>query len=245
MPRIGLRRTVVGMTAWHNVSMTAQRLPLLGWALFGVDAVTQVIAQAVAPTGAIAQITEYLLAPLLIVTIALSTRGGKDHLLRWTLLGLGLCFLGDFLPALVSQERKFQVIVLAYLLAQLAFCVAFWPLRDNSVLSGRPWLVPLYVAACVALVATCLRSAGGMWPLLVLYGFLLATMAVLASGLGVVGTLGGALFFLSDGLLALGEFRPDFTIPLPAMWIMATYSAALGLLTAGVLRTSRSQYRIG
>ena len=65
-------------------------------------------------------------------------------------------------------------------------------------------------------------------------------MPMTAMGLGALGAgrwngLGGALFLLSDTLIAAGLAgwpRPQ----VPQFWIMAGYAAAQWLLTAGVLR---------
>lgn len=66
------------------------------------------------------------------------------------------------------------------------------------------------------------------------YGLLLTAMAWRAGTLGRYAALGGALFLLSDGLIAMGIAggpRP----PVPDFWIMLTYLAAQFLLTAGAL----------
>jgi len=62
--------------------------------------------------------------------------------------------------------------------------------------------------------------------------------AYLAASHGWVGGLGGALFVLSDGLIALGAFRPELVDwPRRDLVVMATYVAAQALFVAVVLRT--------
>jgi hypothetical protein len=67
---------------------------------------------------------------------------------------------------------------------------------------------------------------------------LLLAVAWLASSHGWVGALGGALFVLSDGLIALGAFRPDLVD-----WanrdlvVMATYVGAQAMFVAAILLT--------
>ena len=71
-------------------------------------------------------------------------------------------------------------------------------------------------------------------PVLV-YGACLGTMAVLSTGVNRVTAVGGALFLVSDGLIALDAFVPGFGLPVQGFWVMATYVAAQALLVAGVL----------
>lgn len=69
------------------------------------------------------------------------------------------------------------------------------------------------------------------------YSLLLAAMAYRASTPGALAGVGGALFLLSDTLIAtdLAEWPQ---LPAPAFWVMSTYLAAQYLLTIGVLRTA-------
>ncbi|MFD3653709.1 lysoplasmalogenase [Streptomyces sp. NPDC058620] len=66
------------------------------------------------------------------------------------------------------------------------------------------------------------------------YSLLLTAMAWRAGTLGRYAALGGALFLLSDALIATGI--ADWPqLPAPDFWIMLTYIAAQYLLTTGVL----------
>lgn len=65
------------------------------------------------------------------------------------------------------------------------------------------------------------------------YSLLLTAMAYRSSALGVRAGIGGALFLLSDTLIATGVAEwPQ--LPRPDFWIMATYLAAQYLLATGV-----------
>lgn len=66
------------------------------------------------------------------------------------------------------------------------------------------------------------------------YSLLLAAMAYRASGLGPLAGAGGALFLLSDTLIATGVAEWPQP-PAADLWIMLTYIAAQALLTAGIL----------
>jgi uncharacterized membrane protein YhhN len=97
--------------------------------------------------------------------------------------------------------------------------------------------VLLLVAVAAALLAVTVPHAGVLAPAVVVYGLLLAATAYVAAGHGWVGALGGAFFVLSDGLIALGAFRPDLVD-----WahrdfaVMSTYIAAQALLVVAVRR---------
>ena len=60
------------------------------------------------------------------------------------------------------------------------------------------------------------------------------TMAVLATGLGWVAGIGGALFFVSDSLIALRAFA-DVTLPAHGFWVMLTYIVGQTLLVLAVV----------
>ncbi|MDN3297803.1 lysoplasmalogenase [Streptomyces ficellus] len=97
-------------------------------------------------------------------------------------------------------------------------------------------LAVAYAAALVVTVAL-------LWPALPAglrlpvagYAALLTAMAYRSSGLGLAAGAGGALFLLSDTLIATGV--ADWPQPpVPDFWIMLTYTAAQYLLATGVLR---------
>ncbi|MER7171179.1 lysoplasmalogenase [Streptomyces mesophilus] len=68
----------------------------------------------------------------------------------------------------------------------------------------------------------------------VAYSLLLTAMAFRAARLGAAAGIGGALFLLSDTLIATG--LADWPqLPRPDFWIMLTYAAAQALLVKGVL----------
>ncbi|SOD67159.1 Uncharacterized membrane protein YhhN [Streptomyces zhaozhouensis] len=73
------------------------------------------------------------------------------------------------------------------------------------------------------------------------YSLLLAAMAYRASALGVRAGVGGALFLVSDTLIAT-DIAEWPQLPAPDLWVMATYLAAQYLLTTGIL-TARRQER--
>lgn len=91
------------------------------------------------------------------------------------------------------------------------------------------------------LIWLCAPKAGALLVPVLIYGFALGTMAVLASGVHPLTAIGGALFLISDGLIAVGAFRPDLEIPASGFWVMSTYLIGQGLIAAGVLRRARGR----
>ncbi|MFI9718976.1 lysoplasmalogenase [Streptomyces sp. NPDC052396] len=85
-------------------------------------------------------------------------------------------------------------------------------------------------------------STAALWPGLPpqlrlpvgLYGLLLSVMAAGAAQTGTRAAVGGALFLLSDGLIA-GGLAGWPQAPVPQFWVMLTYLAAQFLLAEGLL----------
>lgn len=102
---------------------------------------------------------------------------------------------------------------------------------------ARSALLPgiLYAAALVVFVTLIWGGLpAGLRIPLAGYSLLLTAMAYRSGVLGRYGAAGGALFLLSDGLIATGI--ADWPqLPAPDFWIMLTYVAAQLLLTLGVL----------
>jgi uncharacterized membrane protein YhhN len=211
--------------------------PTRGFAAYAVVAVANLAALATG-ADALADWAQWLLMPVLAVAFLALTRhvpGLDPRLRRVTLAALGFSWLGDLLPHLAPQGAAFLVMVGCFLLAQITFIVGFLPHWRRSVLvSSRP-TAALYAVVFVALIAACAGAAGPLLVPVVVYGFTLTSMAVLATSLGRVTGIGGALFMLSDSLIALEAFR-DWDGRLLSMTIMGTYAAAEAFLVLGISR---------
>ena len=79
---------------------------------------------------------------------------------------------------------------------------------------------------------------GAIWPVLV-YGAAIVTMAVLATGLDRVATVGAVVFLVSDGLIALRTFG-GVELPLHSVLVMLTYVIAQFLLVASIAHHDRA-----
>ncbi|MFC7795492.1 lysoplasmalogenase [Streptomyces cinereoruber] len=171
------------------------------------------------------QIAKPLLMPLLAAYAA--TRGAPKLLAAALLFGWG----GDVF-LLSDADWAFLVGMGSFAAGHVCYLVLFGRRRTSPALGA------LYAAALAGTVAL-------LWPDLPAelripvagYSLLLTAMAYRASSLGLLAGLGGALFLLSDTLIATGVAEwPQ--LPAPDFWIMLTYIAAQYLLTTGTLRSS-------
>ncbi|MEU2231759.1 lysoplasmalogenase [Streptomyces vietnamensis] len=176
------------------------------------------------------QIAKPLLMPLLAAYAV--TRGAPKPLTAALLLGWG----GDVL-LLSDADWAFLVGMGSFAAGHVCYLVLFGRRRTSPALGA------LYAAALLTTVAL-------LWPDLPAglripvagYSLLLTAMAYRSSALGPLAGLGGALFLLSDTLIATGVAEwPQ--LPAPDFWVMLTYIAAQYLLTAGTLRAMYGERR--
>lgn len=204
-------------------------------AVSGILAGVHLGAQAVG-ADRVADLSQMTLMPALAGVLLRATEPPRTPVVRWTLGALGCSWLGDTVPRYLPQDSAAQLGAMlgSFTLAQLAYLAAFRPWRLRSVLA-RPWGAAPYVLLAVAVVALCAPGAGPLLPAVVLYAGLLAAMAALATGLGLLGMIGGASFLVSDALIALRVFGV-LDPPGQGVAVMATYLAAQALLVAAVIR---------
>ncbi|KKD08495.1 lysoplasmalogenase [Streptomyces sp. WM6386] len=172
-----------------------------------------------------------LLMPLLAAYAA--SRGAPRLLTAALLCGWGgdTLLLFDAEPAFLAGMGCFAAGHLCYLALFRSYDTA----RARSA-----FLAPAYAVVLVTSVAL-------LWPDLPAdlrvpvagYSLLLTAMAyAAATRLGLLAGLGGALFVLSDSLIATGV--AEWPQPLrPDLWIMLTYIAAQSLLVTGALGERR------
>ena len=196
-------------------------------------------------TGAdsVASVSQWALMPALAAVVLTATRWPRGHVVTWTLVALGFSWLGDLLPDLVGEDAAFLVMVGCFLVAQVGYIVAFAPSARRSVLHRRPLLLVPYAAVLVALVAACAPGAGSLLVPVAVYGGALTAMAVLATGLGRLAGIGGAVFLVSDGLIALEAFVPGWDLGGQGFWVMLTYVVGQALLAAAVVGRNVAERR--
>ncbi|MFJ9036594.1 lysoplasmalogenase [Streptomyces sp. NPDC102406] len=173
-----------------------------------------------------------LLMPLLVAYVVAC--GGPRPLRAALLLGWG----GDVL-LLIDRDAAFLAGMGCFAAGHVCYLVLF---KRYGTPRARGAL--LGAAYCLALAGT----VAALWPDLprdmrgpvAAYSVLLTAMAYGASRLGLVTGIGGALFLLSDSLIAAGV--ADWpALPRPDLWVMLTYVAAQYLLVRGVLGARAAQ----
>lgn len=173
-------------------------------------------------------ITKCLLAPLLIAWV-IQQRGP-----RLLVVALAFCFLGDLF---LEIDGLFIAGMAAFAIAHIAFITLFVQRGALDRVRADPLPLAGYVVAAIALVAWCW---GGLEPGLKapipVYAALLVGTAAASWSTDRRAGLGGALFLVSDGIIALGEAgRIDADATLTGLAIMALYSLAIFLLTTGIV----------
>ncbi|KQX73746.1 lysoplasmalogenase [Aeromicrobium sp. Root472D3] len=206
--------------------MTAVRSPWL--VAFGLVAVVHLALNA-AGTTPLDSISKCLLAPLLAVWVA---RQGGPRLL---VVALALCFLGDLF---LEIDDLFVVGMAAFAGAHVAFVTLFVRRGALDRLRRRPQAAVAYAVVAVAMVAWCW---GGLEPALKpaipVYAALLVGTATVSLAVDVRAGVGGALFLVSDGIIALSQAgRIDADATATGLAIMTLYIAAILLLATGVVR---------
>ncbi|MDQ0797116.1 lysoplasmalogenase [Streptomyces sp. B1I3] len=168
-----------------------------------------------------------LLMPLLAAYAA--ARGGSRPLVAALLCG----WAGDVL-LLPGSEAAFLAGMGCFAAGHVCYLVLFGRARP------RPAVGLAYAVVLVAFLAFLRPGLPGELVIpLTGYSLLLTAMAWRSGALGRCAALGGALFLLSDALIATGVAdRPQ--PPAHDFWIMLTYLAAQYLLTRGALGGSRN-----
>ncbi|MET7651507.1 MULTISPECIES: lysoplasmalogenase [unclassified Streptomyces] len=204
--------------------MTRSRVSRVLLGAFALAAAVDLLSLAVG-SGAGHTVAKPLLMPLLATWAAL--RGAPRLLVAALLCGWG----GDIL-LLLDADPAFLAGMASFAVGHVCYLTLFARTGRPSAHGGL--LAPCYATALIATVAL-------LWPDLpadlrlpvAVYSTLLTAMAYSATTrLGPVAGAGGALFLLSDTLIATGV--ADWPQPpRPDLWIMLTYIAAQFLLVRG------------
>ena len=176
-------------------------------------------------------------------------RGAGSDQRPWLLAGLAMSWCGDV--ALMWPERGFLPGLVGFLLAHVCYLVAFT--------RGTRWLAWRVAAAAYALVAVAVLSAlwagvpAALQAPVALYVVALAAMAAQAAaqwharrgtaraGLALRAAVGGALFLLSDALLATNRFASP--LPAASLWVLSSYWCAQGLIAASLAAPTSKKAR--
>jgi len=176
---------------------------------------------------------ELAVKPLLMPALAAYalTAGNGRRELRLPAAGMGLSGLGDI--ALLGPESWFVPGMGCFAAAHACYIAAL--ARDGAARGVRPRAAAAYAALWAVLTAALWRGLGSLRFPVAAYSLLLFAMAVLASGHSREAAAGGALFVLSDALIACG-LAGVTAVPRQDAAVMPAYAAAQFLLAAGWLR---------
>ncbi len=177
--------------------------------------------------------TKPLLMPVL-AAFTLAAAGDRDKDMRLPAAGMALSGLGD--TALLGPESWFVPGMGAFAAAHACYITAL--ARDGAARGVRPRVAAGYTALWAVLIAVLWRRLGDLRVPVAAYSLLLVSMAVLASGRNRAAAAGGALFVVSDALIACG-LAGIGAVPRQESAVMPTYVAAQFLLAAGFLRPQR------
>ncbi|MFF6801324.1 lysoplasmalogenase family protein [Streptomyces sp. NPDC012616] len=210
--------------------MTRSRVPSALFGLFALAAAVDLLSLAVGfePGHAV---VKPLLMPLLAAWAAL--RGAPRLLVAALLCGWG----GDTL-LLFDADAAFLAGMACFAAGHVCYLALFT--RVGRSRAGALLLAPCYAVALITTVVLLRPDLPAELRLPVAgYSTLLTAMAYTAgTRLGPVAAAGGALFLLSDTLIATGV--ADWPQPpRPDLWIMLTYLAAQFLLVCGALDERR------
>jgi len=207
-------------------------VPLLGLAALACA----VLAIASAPWALGQPWLNLVFKPLATVAIIAHAWGrGQDRpsVRRWVLAGLVLSLAGDI--ALLWPQQGFLPGLLSFLLAHAAYLVAFT--RERRLAARAAPFVAYALVAGVVLAQLWPGVPAALRVPVAVYVVFLAAMAAQAAVLWRCGSprgaslaLGGALFLLSDALLATNRFAVP--LPLSGLWILGTYWSAQWLIAS-------------
>jgi len=196
--------------------------------LFFVLGAAHLLAQAVE-----IPVAEFVTKALLMPVLAwwLHQQGGPRLMVAGLLLSTG----GD-----VALEFDGLFIVGMAFFAAAHVCYVTFFMRAFASDGPRRWAVlGVYAVVWAVLIAVLWPGLGDLRIPVAVYSLLLTATAVTSASLGAVTGAGGALFLISDSLIA---FRiADMQLPMHGILVMLTYIAAQYLLASGSLsRAERS-----
>ncbi|WP_413454666.1 lysoplasmalogenase family protein [Glutamicibacter sp. FR1] len=180
-------------------------------------------------TALLADATQILLMPFLAGAVIASITSPRGRLIRLLLAALFFSWVGDALPRFMDGDPAFLAMVGGFLIAQFFYIGALARYWKSSLLR-RWWMLFPYLAAFAVLLVLGSAKAGALLAPVIIYGLALMVMAILSTGPGPVAGSCGAIFFLSDSLIALRSFT-DIGLPYIGFWIILTYVAGQAMIS--------------
>lgn len=172
--------------------------------------------------------TKPLLMPVLALWVWLH---GRHKLI---VLALAFSWAGDV--ALMNGDKQlwFLAGMVFFLGAHISYITAF--VRSGASLNKIAAIA--YALVFLAALVWLWKPLGAMAIPMTAYGIALVSMATLAAGVSRMVGVGGALFLLSDMLIAV---RVAGVVEHTDFWVMLTYVIAQALLATGWVRYARAR----
>jgi uncharacterized membrane protein YhhN len=180
----------------------------------------------------VAFVTVVLAMPLLVGVLITGTVR-RNRMTALVVVALAFSWLGDWLGDLLVPHVLFKIIF--FFIGHVFYIMAFFAYRRSSLLY-RPLPLVGYLVVIGSLLTWIAPRSGTLAPLIVIYGLLLVTMAVLASGLNWLTGVGAMIFVVSDLSIAVTAFALPGRIEESELLIMSTYLVAQLMIVLGVLQ---------
>ncbi|TFC06502.1 lysoplasmalogenase [Cryobacterium adonitolivorans] len=176
--------------------------------------------------------TKPLLMPALVIGLIWGAPQRQAPAVVLGVLALVFSWVGDV------TLRWFVIGLAFFLLAHIAYLALF---VTRLAVRRVQWWAVAYAAWLVVLLTILGAHTGSLLIPVIAYGIVLSAMAAFASRCNRWVAWGGALFVVSDSMLAINRFLPAAGIPLADFLIMVTYIAAQTLIVWGLLRHERAR----
>jgi uncharacterized membrane protein YhhN len=216
--------------------MTAVKSP---WIIaFGVMAVVHLVLNG-ADAGPWDSITKCFLAPLLAAWV-IQQKGP-----RALAIALIFCFFGDLFLEL--GDSVFVVGMAAFAGAHITFIRFFVAHGAVDQLRRKPLILAVYAIAAIVMVVYVWTGLDvGLRPVIPIYAALLVGTAATSLATDVRAGVGGGLFLISDGIIALGQAdRIDNDATATGLAIMAFYILSIFFLSTGILGREKATVAAG
>ncbi len=223
-----------------GVARTASLLPHRGrpLALVYLAAAALNVLGHLLPGGLLTDVTKPLLMPLLFAWAWRAADRPLRRPIRLLLGGVVFAWLGDVL-LMPDGDLWFIAGIGGFLVMQVLYILAYRAVPGPGLIRQRPWVLLPFAAFWAGM--NLVMDPGELRIPVMLYSVVLVGMGVFA--LDLMGrfpqpfaarvALGGALFILSDAVLALGEFSGLDLGVWDGVIVMGTYTAGQFLIVTG------------
>ena len=178
-------------------------------------------------------ISKLLLMPTLALGVALSgiaLRGARAVLLYAAIV---FSWLGDEAGTFFGMLPEIPTMVGFFALAHVCY---IWLFTRHLAQRRLPWWTLVYAAWWIIMIGVLWPRLGSLAVPMAVYGLILGAMAATSAATTTLIATGGAVFLLSDSLLAFQLFPPTPLGAASDVAVMTAYCLGQLLIAVGVLR---------